>query len=118
MFLGTDPPSTANFLKKEDFVLVLQTEHQKQLAQKFGPSGICCDSTHGTNAYNFTLTSIVVKDEFAEGQPVAWCISNHESYPFMKLFFEKVKENTGLIQPPWFMSDLGIYKYIYFFYFL
>ena len=94
-------------LKEQDFMIVLQTEHQKSLAQTFGGGGVCCDSTHGTNAYDFSLTSLLVVDEFGEGQPIGWCISNHETFEFMKLFCEKIMSNCGRIDPKWFMSDLG-----------
>ena len=88
-------------------MIVIQTEHQKNLAKKFGSNGICSDSTHGTNSYDFTLTSLLVVDEFGEGQPIGWCLANHETYLFLKIFSEQIKENSGRIEPTWFMSDLG-----------
>ena len=41
-----------------------------------------CHATHAqkkTNGYDFPLTTVVVVDEFGEGFPVAWCISNKNS---------------------------------------
>ena len=32
----------------DDFIVVVQTEFQRHLMQKFASKGICCDSTHGT----------------------------------------------------------------------
>ena len=32
----------------DDFIVVVQTEFQRHLMQKFANKGICCDSTHGT----------------------------------------------------------------------
>ena len=32
----------------DDFIVVIQTEFQRHLMQKFAYKGICCDSTHGT----------------------------------------------------------------------
>ena len=61
-------------------MIVLQTELQQQLYMQFAFNGICLDTTHGTNMYDFLLTTIMVVDEFGEGQPVGWCLSNHESY--------------------------------------
>jgi len=86
-------------LKKEDFIIIIQTEHQKMLASKFGNLGVCCDSTHGTNAYDFTLTTLLVVDEFGEGQPIGWCIANHEDYNFMKFFFSTLSQNNGKLSP-------------------
>ena len=92
-------------LQKEDFMIIIQSEAQKTMAKQFGKNGICCDSTHGTNGYDFLLTSMLVVDEFGEGVPVAWCISNREDYSFMKIFFSNVKTAIGPIPARWFMSD-------------
>ncbi len=35
-------------LAEEDFIIVIQTEFQREQAQKFANNGVCCDSTHGT----------------------------------------------------------------------
>ena len=39
----------------EDFFIAMQTPLQKHMLQQFGANGVCCDSTHGTNAYDFSL---------------------------------------------------------------
>ena len=36
------------------------------------------DSTHGTNAYDFNLMTVLVVDGFGEGIPVAWAVANRE----------------------------------------
>ena len=87
--------SENNVLKKPDFMIIIQTEHQKKLYQQFGIKGICVDSTHGTTGYDFLLTSLLVVDEFGAGQPAGWCLSNRETEDFMKFFCTKVKENCG-----------------------
>ena len=94
-------------LKKSDFMIVIQTEHQKNLVSKFGANGVCADSTHGTTGYDFSLTTLLVVDEFGEGQPVAWCLSNKETEEFMKLFLQKVKQNCGRVEAVWFMGDIA-----------
>lgn len=96
-----------SFMKQEDFIMIVQTEHQRSMANKFGDLGVCCDSTHGTNAYDFNLVTLMVVDEFGEGQPIGWMISNHETYEFLKVFFVKLAENSRILSPRWFMSDLG-----------
>lgn len=64
-------------MSEEDFILALQTPFQAHMLQSCGHDKIICiDSTHGTNAYDFSLTTVVVVDEFGEGYPVAWCLSN------------------------------------------
>lgn len=51
-------------------------------------SGVCCDSTHGTTAYDFNLSTILGVEEYGEDIPVGWCLSNHEDFSFIKIFFE------------------------------
>lgn len=94
-------------LAKDDIVLVIQSPFQRSMLRKFGPNGVCCDSTHGTNGYDFLLTTLLVIDEFGEGFPAAWCISNHEDFTTMCNFFSEVKKNTGTISSSWFMSDIA-----------
>ena len=49
--------------------------------------------THGANSYDFNLTAILVVDEFGEGYPTAWCISNRTDLiawcTILKLYKEK-----------------------------
>ena len=94
-------------LQRNDFMIIVQTKSQKKLLQQFGNNGVCCDSTHGTTGYDFLLSTLLVVDEFGEGQPVAWCLSNHETEEFMKLFFSYVADASGPVTPKWFMSDMA-----------
>jgi hypothetical protein len=48
----------------------------KQLLQAFGSNIVCMDDTHGTNSYHFSLITVLVVDEFGEGCPVAWCLTD------------------------------------------
>ncbi len=91
----------------EDFFIVMQTPLQKHMLQQFGANGVCCDSTHGTNAYDFSLTTLLVSDEFGKGFPVAWCLSNHEDFTTMLTFFNEVKKNCGVQHSKFFMSDMA-----------
>ena len=94
-----------NRLKKDDFMLIIQTEAQKHLMRQFGGKGICCDTTRGTTSYDFKLTSLLVSNELDKGIPVAHCISNKETFHFMEIFFKEVKGHSGFIAPRWFMGD-------------
>ena len=97
-------------LSKEDFVLIIQSPFQRHMLQKFGTKGICCVfvCTHGTNAYDFLLTTCLVVDEYGEGFPAAWCLSDHEDFTTMCTFFREVKKNcAGSITSKWFMSDIA-----------
>ncbi len=66
-------------LKRDDFLIVLQTPVQAEMLKKFAEGKVVCvDATHGTNAYDFTLVTLPVVDEHGEGLPVAWCTTDKE----------------------------------------
>jgi len=46
-------------LSKHDFVLILITKFQLETLQKFCRDKICVDGTHGTNAYDIQLYTVV-----------------------------------------------------------
>ncbi|GFW38630.1 c2H2-type domain-containing protein [Trichonephila clavipes] len=93
-------------LNNEDFFLALQHPLQKEMLKKFGEEIVCVDSTHGTNSYNFKLITVLVVDDFGEGFPVAWCISNREDFTVLRKFFLLIKNNTDTsITSNFFMSD-------------
>ena len=75
---------------------------------KFGNGRVVCiDGTHGTNGYDFTLITVVVIDEYGEGFPVAWCISNREDQLLLITFFTALQKRVGDVSPAWLMSDLA-----------
>lgn len=62
--------------ENSNVVLVTASDFQLSMLGKFGSDIICIDSTHGTNIYDFHLTTFLVVDEFGNGVPTAFCISN------------------------------------------
>ena len=89
----------------DDFLLGIQTEFQRDMLVKYGGECICMDSTHGTNAYDFNLITVLVVDGFGEGIPVAWAVANREDATILVELLKSIKERTGPLQPRWFMSD-------------
>ncbi len=87
---------------KDDFALVIQTAFQCDMMKEYGPALICMDATHGTNHYDFT---IIVLDDYGEGVPVGWMISNKEDRTALMLFLNALKGRTGPISTSTFMSD-------------
>ena len=75
--------------------------------EKFAHKGICCDSMHGTNPYDFSLTTVLVIDKFGQGFPVAWCLSSQEDYTTMTIFFNEIKNNCGVVKSVFFMSNMA-----------
>lgn len=92
-------------LAKDDFFIAMQMPLRKQMFQKFALKGVCCDTTHGTNANS--LTTILVIDEYGQGFPAGWCLSSHEDFTSMTIFFNKIKKNTGDVHFTFFMSDMA-----------
>jgi len=101
----TMPDEAQKDFNNDDFVLCIQTTFQSDMLKEFGPKAICMDSTHGTNVYDFKLVTILVLDEFGEGIPVGWMISNREDAIALTSFLRKIKEKCGDISTEVFMSD-------------
>lgn len=79
---------------------------QEELLKKFGPDTLCIDGTHGLNQYDFQLITLMVIDDFHQGFPCAFLISNRCDSIISKLFFLKIKERVGDICSDNFMSDM------------
>uniref|UniRef100_T1ITT2 ZSWIM1/3 RNaseH-like domain-containing protein n=1 Tax=Strigamia maritima TaxID=126957 RepID=T1ITT2_STRMM len=63
----------------DDFILVIQTEFQRNIFNNLGNDVICIDSTHNTTQYDVKLITVLCVDEWGEGIPILWCISNKET---------------------------------------
>lgn len=106
---GEEPQPEDIDLKKEDCLIIIQRNIQRQLMVQLGHrSRICFDSTHKTNAYDFYLNTILVVDEYGQGIPVAFVISNREDRGMLKIAFEKLKKTLSddvPFEPAYIMSD-------------
>ena len=51
---------------------------------------VCLDSTHGTTQYDFNLMTVMVIDDFGEGNPVAFMICNREDEAALAAFFRAI----------------------------
>ena len=49
-------------------MLAIQTEFQKSCYRQHATKVLCVDATHGTNAYGFKLITVMVADEFGQGE--------------------------------------------------
>ena len=74
----------------DDFLLGIQTEFQRDMLLKYGDLCICMDATHGTNAYDFNLITVMVIDGLGEGIPVAWAIANREDTTILVEFLKAI----------------------------
>jgi len=101
-------PDTSRNLRADDFCLVIITEAQiAGLQQLYRPQcEVAMDSTHGTNAYDFQLTTLMLVDDHGEGFPSAFCFSNRVDELVMCAFLCVCKENFAVaLEDVVFMSD-------------
>uniref|UniRef100_A0A1X7T713 C2H2-type domain-containing protein n=1 Tax=Amphimedon queenslandica TaxID=400682 RepID=A0A1X7T713_AMPQE len=78
---GKEQTGSVNDLAKDDFLLAIQTEFQKDALQQY------------------------VIDDHGTGLPVAWAVSNREDSMLLMQFLIVVNERVGSLTPKYFMSD-------------
>ncbi|XP_072392298.1 uncharacterized protein [Diabrotica undecimpunctata] len=103
---------TAYNLENNDICLILMSPVQAELLKKFGQDLICVDSTHGLNAYDFEMTTVLVIDEFGNGFPVAFLFSNRKDSYINEVYFTEIMKVVGKIQTLCFMSDITSVFYL------
>ena len=82
----------------------MQTEFQSDMFCKYAHSVVCMDATYKTNDYEFTL---MVLDDYQEGIPTLWALSNGEDKSVLLYILEALKERCGLVPTNWFMLDMA-----------
>ena len=101
-----EQPQACEYLELNDFALGIQTALQAEMMKQLLPDKVVCmDSTHGTNSYSFSLVTVMGVDEYGEGYPLAWCLSNREDQLLLVNFFNALKDRVGNMNPKWFMTD-------------
>ncbi|XP_035225646.1 uncharacterized protein LOC118198150, partial [Stegodyphus dumicola] len=100
LFVKFQGEAADQHLEISDFCIIIMTNVQKHMLLKFGS-----DSTHGTNAYDFQLSTVLVIDEFNSGFPAAFCLSNRVNLGSMQKFFQCIRDKVGLLSVNCFMSD-------------
>ena len=101
-------------LNERDFVLAYMDEYQCEMLRLYGTgnmSVVCVDSTHGTNGYDFHLTTVMVLDSNRQGLPVAFLFSTKETEEVLELFFRAIRVRSGVIVTNSFMSDMAPQSY-------
>jgi hypothetical protein len=85
------PENISSPLSADDIFIAIMDDAQSQMLVTYGSgdmSVICVDSTHGTNAYDFHLTTIMVLDSNRQGFPAAFLYSNKLTEETFYLWFE------------------------------
>ncbi len=99
---GVDITELTGF-KHDDFIIVIQSQLQREMMKKFSPNGVCFDYTI-IPVSKMVLASLQVIDDTGQTLPVTWCLSNTNADFFMKIFFTKLKQVCGDLTPAWVMS--------------
>ena len=55
-------------IPQSGFLLAIQTQFQRDIYCQYAPTVICLDSTHKTNIYDFKLVTLLVVDDYGEGE--------------------------------------------------
>ncbi|GIY05046.1 c2H2-type domain-containing protein [Caerostris darwini] len=90
---------------KEDFLLIIMTEFQKQILLSASKQVVCIDSLFRRKGGRFYLTVLFIMDENEIAFPVAFCISNKVDKFVIMQFLSSIKESTGPLSFEYFMSD-------------
>ncbi|KAJ8965735.1 hypothetical protein NQ314_003941, partial [Rhamnusium bicolor] len=94
-------------LLENDFLLVIMNDGQLEALKKYGSDCLCIDGTHGLNAYNFQLTTLMVLDDLRQGFPCMFAFSNRSDTYVMTVIFNVTKKLfCKEISPKIFMSDM------------
>lgn len=86
----------------EDFMLGFMNEKQRKVlvdCMQSPISTLCIDSTHGTNAYQIKLTTLLTINSLGSGVPVAFFFSTKEDSDFIGYFLSGVKKLVGQLKP-------------------
>ena len=90
---------------ESEFVLGYMNEGQEVLLKTLGNNIICIDGTHGTNAYGFELSTVLVLDENHQGFPVMFVYHSSKTEETYRGIFSALKARVGKICCRVFMSD-------------
>lgn len=81
-----------NILDLKDFCIILMDPSQKHKLKTFGNGKIVClDGTHGLNAYNFKLVTLIVIDDFVSGFPCCFMFTNLKDTKIYSIMFLTIR---------------------------
>ena len=104
---GDQPSEYCKNLEAHDFLLVIQTEFQRDMLTSHGSSGVCMDAKYKINDYDFNLITLMVLDDYQEGIPVAWALCTREDKSVLVHILTVLKDICRPLKPSWFMSDMA-----------
>jgi hypothetical protein len=102
----SDPPPLGSNLDTDTFSLMIQTRWQEKMYQKFGNHIIGVDATHNTTVYrNLNLTTLMVRDDWGHGIPVAWMFASKGTEETITYFIKLISVRNSSVHPRNVMTD-------------
>ena len=95
-------------LDEKQFFMVLMNDFQMEMVKNFNRQKervITMDATFGLNNKKVLLITLMMIDEYGNGVPLAFCLSEHENESTIAAFLNCVFKLVGKINCEFFMSD-------------
>ena len=103
---SSDPVPEGFSLKPDTFVLCIQTRYQQECFRKYGKFFAGIDATHNTTYYeNMSLFTVLVRDRWGHGIPIAWMLSSNAQQETIDYFLAKLRAKNPDVIPERWMSD-------------
>jgi hypothetical protein len=85
---------------------MFQTGWQRRMFRKYGCQILCIDATHNTSMYeNLQLTTLVVRDNYAHGIPVAWMLASNGCQETILYFLKLNSTRSPQVDQNYIMTD-------------
>ena len=102
----TDPIPIGSKLMPETFSLMVQTKWQEKKFVEFGKHLLCIDATHNTTVYeNLNLMTLIVRDHWGHGIPVAWMLASSGTEETIVYFLKLVSLRSPSLSVSLITSD-------------
>lgn len=92
-------------LNINDFILIIMSDLQQEILNKYGNDYVCLDATSVFNTEDYFLVTLLVVDDTKQSIPCAFLISNREDDEILPIFFMEIKYRVGTVSPKIFISD-------------
>ena len=99
-------------------MLGIMTRFQREMLALSEGKFICVDATHNTNRYRWSLFSLVCRNRFGRGVPVAYLIANSGTMVVLAAWLQSIRDACPSVDVHYVMSDnddaqLGALKRVY-----
>lgn len=90
----------------DDFVLVIMNEFQIDMFKQYGSDIVAVNRMDISCGYGLELTIVMVLDNFHQGIPCCFLLSNRNDQKVYEIMFSKMSEQVGKVRPKVFMSHV------------